>query len=242
MRVICPNCRNQFTAADVDFVASVLARGGSDAGLVADLLTDPGARDLMLDRRELVEAVLEGMGCLSISPRLYFYLLVRHALREADIDDREMADYIAEVLSVFTSSHRARNPLPDQAMPLDYFVDMVAALSDADDVNRFLLRAHVGNAALFLVGLFPGYVRTRRERRAAPDARYYEGLGRVSYRIAGEHHLAERYALGPVLHGLSDRFHTARLALNDVADRLLWLEDRDPEGWRRLGDGGGPGT
>ena len=232
MNVIRPICRNRFTAADVEFIASALARGGSDSGLVADLLTDPGARDLMLDRRELVDAILEGLGCLSISPRLYFYVLVRHALREAGIDDREMADYIAELLSVFTSSHRSRNPLPDQALPLDYFVDMVEALSEADDVNRFLLRAHVGNYALFLLGLFPGYIRSRRDRRAAPGARYYESLGSASYRIAGGHHLAERYELRPVFHGLSDRFHTARMALNDLADRLVWLEDRDPDGWR----------
>ncbi len=227
MNIIRPMCRERFTAEDVDFVVGVLNADRSQSSILADLLTDPDARDLILDDDRLLRAVLENIDCLQISSRLYFYVLVRRVLREAGIDDRTLADYVAELLTVFTSAHRSRNPLHNQTSPMNYVVDMMAAMQTAEPRERFLLRAHLGNYALFLAGLFPGHVRHRTARRAAPNLGYYEGVGQASYRIAGDHYLAEQLELGPVFRTLSDRFHATRLALNDLSDRLMWLEVED---------------
>jgi hypothetical protein len=227
MNIIRPTCRERFTAEDIDFVVSVLDADQSQTSILADLLTDPDARDLILDDDRLLRAVLENIHCLRISSRLYFYVLVRRVLREAGIQDRTLADYVAEMLTVFTSTHRTRNPLPDQASPMNYLVDMMTAMQTADARERFLIRAHLGNYALFLAGLFPGHVRNKTERRAAPNLGYYEGVGQTSYRIAGDHYLADQLELGPVFRTLSVQFHTTRLALNDLSDRLMWLEVED---------------
>ena len=225
MNVIRPNCRIQFTAEDIDFIVSVLGKDYGEATCLVELLSDDDTRDVILDHDRLFRAILERSSYLEVSTRLYFYILVRHVLLEAGIKEPEIADYVAEVLSVIASAHRTRYPLPNQASPMNYVVDMLAAMQSASHEQRFLIRAHLGNFTLFLVGLFPGYIRERRQRRGSPSLEYYERVGQTSYRVAGNHNLAEQYELGPVFHSLSDRFHSARLALNDLSDRLVSLED-----------------
>jgi hypothetical protein len=92
---------------------------------------------------------------------------------------------------------------------------------DADDHQRFMIRAHMGNVSLFLSGVFPDHLEHRVKRRGAPELSYYEGMGSTSFRMAGQHPLAKRYNLAAPLLTLSEAFRTTRLALNDLADRLL---------------------
>ena len=221
MFVIRAQCRNQFTAADIDFVVSVLGMDHGEAQCIIELLSDPESRDAILDHERLFQAILENVHCLTVSSRFYFYVLVRHAFKDAGIDDRNTADYVAELLSVFSSTHRTRHPLRDQVAPMNYLIDMTQALQDANQSQRFLLRAHLGNFALFFSGLFPEHIRHRRQRRAAPSIDYYESVGKTSFRVAGGHRLAGEYELSSVFTNLSDRFHVTRLALNDLSERLV---------------------
>ena len=223
MKVIQPNCRVQFTAQDVEFTLEILGRKLGAADCLVKLLADEDTRDQILDDEELFRALLERRGCLRVSSRFYFYVLVRHVFRRSDLNDRAVADYVAEVLAAFSESARSECILPGQANPLDYFFEMVAALQKADDRTSFLLRAHIGNYSLFLSGVFPDRIRFRAEARGFPNLKYYEELGRTHYRIAGEHRLAQRYNLEGVLQTLAERFQTTRLALNDMADRLFSL-------------------
>ena len=227
MRMIQPNCRAQFTAADVEFAVEVLgARLGTHQCLV-QLLADEGTRDLILDDEQLFHAVLERRGCLRVSARFYFYVLVRRVLRQSDLPDRRLADYVAEVLAEFSETQRSRCVLPGQTAPLDYFFEMFTALQTADSRTGFLLRMHMGNQSLFMTGVFPGRIRERAERRGFPDVRYYEEVGRTQFRIAGQHPLAQRYQVDNVLLTLAERFQATRRALNDMADRLLSLGEPD---------------
>ncbi|HXR06778.1 MAG TPA: hypothetical protein VN765_05580 [Candidatus Acidoferrum sp.] len=226
MKVIQPNCRVQFTADDIAFILAVLARKGGAPSLTA-LLTDPETRDLILDSDALFHALLEQGGCLRVSSHFYFYVLVRHVLRQAGIPDRPVADYVAEMLAEFSHAERSRLVAPGPAGPLDYFFDMLAALQTADDRAAFCLRAHIGNQSLFLSGVFPDRIRHRAERRAFPDLRYYEELGRVNFRAASSHRLARRYDLAAIFDTLSISFTKIRLALNDLAERVFSLGDPD---------------
>jgi len=227
VKLIQPNCRVQFTAQDIDFILEVLGHRLATADGLVKLLADEDSRDLILDDETLFHALLERRGCLRVSSRFYFYVLVRHVFKRSDINDREVADYVAEVLAAFSDARRAECILPGQVTPLDYFFEMISALQTADERTSFLLRLHIGNHSLFLSGVFPERIRFRSEVRGFPDIKYYEQLGQTHYRLAGEHRLAQRYHMEGILHTLAERFQTTRRALNDMADRLLSIGDAD---------------
>jgi hypothetical protein len=223
MKVILPNCRIQFTADDIDFITRALQRrpGGTDCliGLLADIDT----RDLILDDEQLFHALLEHRGCLRVSSHFYFYVMVRNVFRRTGIEDRDVADYVAEVLAEYALQERHRMLLPGQPNSLEYFFEMLAALQTADERTSFMIRAHIGNHSLFLTGVFPQRILHRAEQRGFPDLNYYESIGSANFRVASDHRLAQRYELGPIFSQLSERFHATRLALNDIADRLFSL-------------------
>lgn len=221
------NCRVQFAAEDVDFILSVLGRRMGDAECLVRLLSDEESRDLILDDEALFHALIERRGCLRVSSRFYFYILVRTVFRRSGIQDRAVADYVAELLAEFAQAERGRCVIPGRPIPLDYFFEMLAALETADERTSFLIRAHIGNYSLFLSGVFPDRIRFRAEMRGFPDVKYFEALGRTQYRVAGDHRLARRYELTPIFNTLAERFQTTRLALNDIADRLFSIGDRD---------------
>src|SRR5437879_2043899 len=227
MKLIQPNCRVQFAAEDIEFILSVLGRKIGTADCLIKLLSDEDSRDVILDDESLFHALLERQGCLRVSSRFYFYILVRNVFKRSDIRDRAVADYVSEVLAEFSHSERARCTVPGQTNPLDYLFEMLTALRAADDRTSFLIRVHIGNHSLFLSGVFPERIRFRAEARGFPDLRYYEGLGRTYYRMASDHRLAQRYEMADILNTLSERFQTTRMALNDISDRLFSLGDPD---------------
>lgn len=224
MKVIRPNCRAQFTPADHAFLASVLPpRGEGSAGLIR-LLEDADDMDRLLDNPRLFRAVLELPNCLSVSLHFYFYVLVRHSLLRADIGDRDVADYVAEVLAEFSQLQRLSHPRPGGEGAFEYLHEMLMALERLEHEERFALQCHIGNFALVQAGLFPGRLQRRVERRAAPGFRFYEELGSAHFRLAGGHWLARQMDLAPVYSILGEAFHVARLALNHLSEKLLFLE------------------
>jgi hypothetical protein len=227
MKLVQSNCRAQFAAEDIEFILSVLGGKIGTADCLTKLLSDEDSRDIILDDEALLHALLERRGCLKVSSRFYFYILVRHVFRRADIQDRAVADYVAELLAQFVLSERSRCLVPGQPNPLDYFFEMLGALNTADDRTNFYIRVHMGNYSLFLSGVFPDRIRFRAEARGFPDLKYYEELGRTQYRVASDHRLAHRYELTGVLTTLAERFGATRLALNDISERLFSLGDPD---------------
>jgi hypothetical protein len=225
MNMIQPNCRARFAAEDIDFILSVLGKRIGTAECLVQLLSDEESRDIILDDEALLHALLERAHCLRVSSRFYFYILVRNVFRRSGIEDRVVADYVAEVLSEFARAERARCVVPGQPNALDYFFDMLAALKTADDRSAFFIRVHIGDYSLFLSGVFPDRIRFRAEARGFPDVSYYQRLGRMQYRVASDHRLAQRYELTGVLSTLADRFETTRRALNDIAERLFSIGD-----------------
>jgi hypothetical protein len=225
MHVIRPNCRIQFTAEDIEFILNVLRPGVDSPESLLRLLGDDDTRDLILDDENLLRAVLERRHCLRISTHFYFYILVRQVFRRSGIAERAVADYVAEVLAEFSRVESLQGRVPGKTRPLEYFVDMLAALQTADDATTFQIRAHIGNHALFLSGIFPDRIQHRAETRGAPGLRFYEDVGRENYRLASDHRLARKYDLADVLSTLAERFQTTRKALNDLGERLITLGD-----------------
>lgn len=224
MKVIRPNCRTQFTAADHEFIGSVLPGKDGSSQRIIRLAEDQGSLDILLDDARLFRAVLELRSCLRVSLHFYFYVLVRHALLREEIGDRDVADYVAEVLAEFSQLQRLRNPNPGDGRRLDYLHEMLEALERMEAEDRFAMQTHIGNYALFMAGLFPGHLQRRVERRAAPGFRFYEELGASHFRMAGHHYVARRMDMVSIFMTLGRAFHVTRLALNHLSEKLVFLE------------------
>lgn len=221
MKVIQANCRVQFTAEDIAFLLAVLAKRPGQRISLTELLTDAESRDAILDDDAVYEALLNAHGCLPVSPHLYFYVLVRRGLARLDISSRPVADYLAEMLTEFSHADRLRCTLPPDPQPLEYFVEMLAALPRVDDVTRFCLRTHIGNRSLFYSGLLAEHMHFRSEHRGCPNARYYQALGQASFRVARDHRLAQRYELTAIFDILAETFGQACQALRQLADQVF---------------------
>src|SRR5438309_1325095 len=218
------NCRARFTAADFDFIVRTLARSRCDSVSLVDLLSDSETRDSILDHPRLVETILSNTGHLHISSQFYFYVLARHVLRQAGIADRKLSDYIGSLLETFSRTNRLEAPDKIDNHAHEYISDMLIALKRATPEQTFLLRAHAGNYSLFISGIFHENTQ-RRSMRGAPDIEFYEQIGRTNYQLVASHETARRCELNDVFRGLADRFHDVRLALNDLSDRLLNLDE-----------------
>lgn len=218
------NCRERFTAADFEFVVRTLARSQIDHVSLVDLLSDAETRDSVLDHPHLVNAILSDAGHLHISSQFYFYVLARHVLRQAGISDRKLCDYIGSLLETFSHANRLVAPDKIDNRGRQYISDMLIALNRATPEQAFLLRAHAGNYSLFISGIFHENTQ-RRSLRGAPDIEFYEQIGRTNYQLVASHATARRCELNDVFTGLADRFHDVRLALNQLSDQLLSLDD-----------------
>jgi hypothetical protein len=216
------NTRGRLTAADLQLVILLLSRGS--ARRRADLerrLTSEGP-DSLLDVPELFERLLTVRSMLLPSEALFFYVVVRHALRTAGLEDRDLADYLSALLLEFGQRDRAWRVDWNDDQRHRYLIDILADLDATAGDRRFKVMVHLGNYALWLSGLFPDYIAARRLRKAGPDVSYYDAMGSRGFGLASDHALADAYGLGAVLRIAAERFPALRGALNGVSDRLLF--------------------
>ena len=102
---------------------------------------------------------------------------------------------------------------------------MLVALRRASPTQTFLIRAHVGNYALFVSGIFHDSIE-HRAHRGAPDVSFYEDMGRSNYKAGSQRDpVARSAALSGVFGQLADHFREVRGALSHLADSLLHLDN-----------------
>ena len=219
------NCRARFTAADFDFIVRTLSRSQTDQVSLVDLLSDVETRDSVLDHPRLVDAILNHCGHLRISSQFYFYVLARHVLQQGGIGDRKLCDYVASLLETFSRASQLQISESVGERVEQYIHDILIALTRATPAQAFLLRAHIGNYSLFISGIFHPAVAGQRSMRGGPDLEFYEQVGRTNYQLVASHATARRCELDDVFEGLADQFRDVRLALNQLSDRLLNLDD-----------------
>ena len=137
MNLVRPKCRTRLSAEDFAFIRASLSHTTEDAVALKALLLDPEVMDSILDQKELFEAVQDRSQALQISHHLYFYLLVIKTLLKANLDDRELTDYVASLLVEFCREDKAKRLFPNLKAPMRYLVDIVIQIEKSDYYHRF---------------------------------------------------------------------------------------------------------
>jgi hypothetical protein len=218
------NCRMRLTADDFTFVVGVLSKSESDQVSLVKLLIDEDTRDAILDHEMLVNAILESPKRLPISPHLLFYVLCRKVLRDTRVKSRDAADFVASVLEGFMRTARMEPSEETGRRSVQYLSDIMHAMNNAGTREAFLLRSHAANYALFVSGIFADNVEMRTRQRGAPDLSFYEAVGQMNYRAASEYREAKKFKLQAIYEELASGFREVRVALNDLATRLLHFD------------------
>jgi hypothetical protein len=214
--------RSRLNAADLQLVVLLLSRGSAHRRAALERRLQAEGPDALLDSAELLERLLAVRTVLVPSEALFFYVLVRHTLKRAGIDDRELADYLASMLLDFGRRDRAWRIDWNDDQRHRYLVDILMDLEASEGERRFRVMVHLGNYALWLAGLFPDYIAARHLRKGGPDVAYYDALGRRGFGLASDHALADRYGLDGVLRTAAERFPSVRGALNGLSDRVFF--------------------
>lgn len=227
--MILANVRESLTRDDAQLAVNLLSRAGvgrpDDA---EDRLRHEGI-DAVLDDPRLLGALVQHPLGGRASLRLFCYVVVRHALRTMGEEDRSLADYVAAVLIHFGLRDRATRVGESDDEQYDTLAALLEDAEGADPRRAFLVRAHLGNYALWLSGIFPDYIEHRKWRRGGPTLDYYEEMGRRGYRMAADHRLAQHYGLAPLYLVASERFDRLRVALNHISDTLLFPGNTSPD-------------
>ena len=219
--MIRPNVRASFGRREAELLQAIVGPHGEGR------LREEGL-DALLDDAAVLRGLVRGDSVVSTAPApLVFYVLVRHALLQREIHDRQLADYTAALLLEFAIAGRAHRVDGGEGEPFHYLADVMAAMQEARGEREFLLRVHLGNLALWLAGVFPDWIATRVQRRGAPPLSYYDEMGAAGFRMAAGSSLALRHGLGDLFLGVADRFSDVRSALNSLSDTLFFPHTRE---------------
>ena len=216
------NTRSRLTGADLQLVLLLLSRGSAHRRTLLERRLAVEGPDALLDSPELVERLLAVRTLLVPSEPLFLYVVVRHALRQAAIDDRDLADYLAAMLLDFGRRDRAWRVDWNDDQRHRYLVDILMDLEASNGPRRFRVMVHLGNYALWLAGLFPDYIAARHLRKGGPDLGYYDALGSRGFGLASDHELADEFGLNGVFRSAAERFPSVRTALNTVSERVFF--------------------
>lgn len=216
-----PSCRSRFTRSDFDFVASVLAPDGTRCHL-EKLWQDPDGMREMLDLKELFSCVIESPSAIGITPRFYFYILVRHAFLQSGLNDVELADYVAGVLAKRVCTDVA-DPLQDVTRGFTHTAEFLSFISSSTGRMRFHLQVAAGNQFLVLTGLYPDFIKHRSKLGHSPDLDFYEAFAKRSFLGAADCGISIGGASRHLFGSLAEAMPTARRTLNRVAEEFVFL-------------------
>ncbi len=227
--MITANVRSRLTREDVALALALIAQGGADDRERGEATLREHGLDGLLDDPGLLRGLLQTPRGAHASMPLFAYVAVRHALMQTGERERVLADYAAAVLMHFGLRDRANRVADADDETFDTLVALLAAADGPDPRRAFLVRAHLGNYALWLSGMFPDHITYRQWRRGGPTLDYFERMGRRGFELAAEHRLASEHGLAPTFTLAAERFPAMRLAFNRLSDALLFPQVHTPE-------------
>lgn len=161
------------------------------------------------------------------------------------LSDAAVFDYLATTLASFTRIHsmtipiRVRQGIWYRMRINDLDVDSLIRYTQMiDEQQRFRIYRRIGDACLFLAGVFPEHIdvrqsypqsnrpRLRMESSLLANLEDYEAHGRTFYRLAARHPQAQVEGLDEVLATLSEQWILATKPLGFIAHRYLTLRKR----------------
>jgi len=234
--VIQPDTRRQMTREDAQLAIRLVCRESSDAsGGGAACERDLQARlaneglDAVLDDPRLPPALMQDPMAALVSLRLFTYVMVRYVLRRMGEEDRVIGDYAAALVLAFGVRDRSRRCDDHDDETYDTLADLLRDAEGRDAGRSYRVRAHLGNYALWLSGLYPDHIEHRRWRRGGPQLEYYEAMGKRGFAMAAEHPSARARGTAELYAAMAERFVTLRVALTGFSDALLFPNVHTPE-------------
>ena len=227
--MIVANVRHRLTRDDAQLVLRLVSRhDGNERAQAESTLRDDGI-DALLDDPRLLEGLVRTPDGARASLPLFCYVVVRHAMKAQGELDRAMSDYVAALVMEFGFRQRAWRISDSDDEVYQTLAQLLEDAEHGDPRRTFLVRAHLGNFALWLAGCFPDHIEHRRWRRGGPDLDYFDTLGARGFRLAADHRLAAEHGMDTVFARASAHFPALRLALNAVSDALLFPHVHTPE-------------
>lgn len=218
-----PGCWFRFTPSDWYFIRDTLAPTEREKQGFNAILDDPQAVPLILDNDRLFEAVVQSRRGLMVSPELFFFLVIRHTLKERGITEVAVADYMTVVFADFGCGSQKGPEDINRSVDSLYSVDYLEAIQGASGHHKFFLHVQCANQFLVLTCLYPDFLHRRAERRGAPDVDYYEDVVVSHLEAAQKHVLADEFELEETLGLVADHFPAARRAMNHTVREYLSL-------------------
>ena len=223
------NIREMLDRDDAQLALRLIAQGSREEYDAAERrLRDEGIDALLNDPR-LFQALVKHEHGAKSSLALFCCAAVRASLRKMGENDQTISDYVAALMLQFGLRNRATRISETDDQTYATAADIAADLDDPDNTRSFLSRAHMGNYALWVSGLFPDYIEERRRRRGGPDLDYYEEMGRTGFKLAAGHRLAAENNMAPLFRRAAERFLVLRMALNNISDALLFPTSKSPD-------------
>ncbi|MEC8827076.1 MAG: hypothetical protein VXX36_14965 [Verrucomicrobiota bacterium] len=218
------SCLDRLTPTDFVFIQRALLDDQSHSEALCTLFKDRKSLIALVEHDKLFEAINDNAYPLSISPELYFFVLVRRTLIQAGITELHIADYVAATLA----SHSTGTPMTGlqptrEDLDFTYHVDFIDEMEGLSNYDRFFLQVQCGNSFMVLTGLFPGFIENRANHRGATQVDYYQEAARCAFKWAAKHPLANEFDLENVYPVLADKFDDTRKALNHLANDYLFL-------------------
>jgi hypothetical protein len=141
--------------------------------------------------------------------RKMFRTLTEMSFEHVALHDRELIRYVTDLLVEFIHVDNLFRQRDQQGRRLEHLADMVLDLRDQAPVDEREARKHIGDYALFIVGLYPESL-TRRRRAVSPE--YYIAQGKEAYLIVAE--MDRTKPTETLFRKLSDQFEYCVTALN----------------------------
>jgi hypothetical protein len=161
------------------------------------------------------------------------------------LSDSSVVEYLAATLASFTRIHsmtisiRVRQGIWYRLRVSDLDVDsMIRYAQTIEGQQRFRIYRRIGDACLFLAGIFPEHIDVRQSYPYSSGPRLriqssllqnledYEAHARAFYRLAAQHPQAQIEGLSQVLETLSEQWILATKPLGFIAQRYLTLRKR----------------
>jgi hypothetical protein len=156
----------------------------------------------------------------------FFQQAVRNSYEgKLGLHDPDVTSYVARLLCEFSESDKLYKVRDEIGRPIEELEEMANAADPVHgsapsfDAER-AVRKHIGDYALFVAGMYPEAMGSRRRRHHQPSLGELIHAGKESYYIVSQFNLFEYEQEAPLFARLSDSFERCILGLTLVREEL----------------------